>query len=156
MRSLHGGPHSSGLPWWSRRSPLVQCVRERHHKWWPRKRLWMQECRIPGPCPMQSRLLHWRHCQRRFLLSSPLDEHVQLHCAHFVHQSWWLNLCGRYRFLQMQMKDRFSRRSSLDLQILFLLSSAISLSNLLSFLVQIYLRLLTGKPHAHSSNLQFF
>ncbi len=56
----------------------------------------------------------------------------------------------------MWVKDRFGHRSSFDLQILFLLSSTISLSPLHSFLVLVHLWLPAGEPRAQSSDLQFF
>ncbi len=104
---------------------------------------------------MKSWLFPQRHCWRRFRWSSPLDECVQLRCVHFIHQLLWLNHRGQYRFLQMRMKDQFSCRSSLDLQFLIPLDSAISLGNLCLFLDWVHLRLSTAEPHACPSDLQF-
>ncbi len=135
MHSLRSGPSISGLSQRQCHPPLIQCARELCQKQQPRKYQWTHKSGFSGPFAMQSQLLPWWQCRWRFWSSGSLDECVQLHHAHFIHKSQWLKRCSWYRFLQMRVKDRFSHRPSLDLQVPFLLSSAISLSPLQSLLV---------------------
>ncbi len=134
-------PHCS---WWQHHHPFTQRVHECHQKWQPRKCQQMHELGHSSPFTVQSWLFPWWQRRWRFWSHGPLDEHVQLRHVHFVHQSWWLKWCNQCRFLQMWVEDRLFHRPSLDLQIPFLLRSAISLSSLQSLLSLVHLRLMTG------------